>query len=64
MTPAETVRGSLGLTPGGATFVPGIAEGGVHLLSVMDAAGAARYTVHLPAPGLSITYHGTCTASE
>ncbi|MEE4118253.1 MAG: hypothetical protein V2I65_04490 [Paracoccaceae bacterium] len=64
VTPDETVRGSLGLTPGGATFVLGIAEGGVHLLTVMDADGTARYTVHLPGPGLSITYHGTCTASE
>lgn len=67
MTPAETVRGTLGLTLGGATFVLGIAEGGVHLLTLMDEAGAARYTVHLPGPagpGLSITYHGICTASE
>jgi len=64
VTPAETVRGTLGLTLGGATFVLGIAEGGVHLLTLMDEAGAARYTVHLPGPGLSITYHGICTASE
>jgi hypothetical protein len=64
VTPAETVAGRLGVTPGGATFVIGVSEGGVHLLTVMDEDGAARYTVHLPGPGLSVTYHGTCTASE
>ena len=52
------------MTPGGATFVFGMDEGGVHLLTIMDAAGTARYTVHLPGSGLSVTYHGTCTASE
>ena len=58
------MRGRLGVTPGGATFAFGIDEGGVHLLTIMDAAGTARYTVHLPGSGLSVTYHGTCTASE
>lgn len=64
VTPAGPVEGRLGVTPGGASFVLGVASGGVHLLTVMDARGTARYTAHLAGAGLAITYHGTCTASE
>jgi len=32
----------------------------VHLLTLMDPAGTARYTAHLAGAGLAITYHGAC----
>ena len=62
VTPAETVEGRLGVTPSGATFAVGIAGSAVHLLTIVDDAGAARYTVHLAGAGLAITYHGQCGA--
>jgi len=62
VTPAETVEGRLGITPSGATFAVGIADSAVHLLTVMDDDGAARYTVHLAGAGLAITYQGQCGA--
>jgi hypothetical protein len=59
-TPAETLGGRVGLTGDGAPFVVAITDGAVHLLTVMDAAGSARYTVHLAGAGMAITYLGRC----
>ena len=61
-TPAETLEGRVGLTPSGASFVVATSGEGVHLLTLMDPAGTARYTVHLAAAGLAITYHGACVS--
>ena len=60
VTPAETVEGRLGVTPGGATFALALTDDAVHLLTIMNAAGEARYTLHLADAGLAITYHGQC----
>ena len=59
-TPAETLAGRVGLTGGGTPFVVAVTDGAVHLLTVMDAAGTARYTVHLAGAGLAVTYLGRC----
>jgi hypothetical protein len=62
--PGGAVEGQLGLTPAGATLAIAIAPEGVHLLSVLDAEGTARFTQHLTgdgtAPGRAITYLGYC----
>ena len=60
VTPAETLAGRVGLTVDGAPFVVAVTDGAVHLLTVMDAAGSARYTVHLAGAGMAITYLGRC----
>ena len=57
------VRGTVSFAPSGATYFFGVGERDLHLLTVMGPAGAARYTVHLPAAGMAITYHGTCEAA-
>jgi hypothetical protein len=54
------VAGSLSFTPSGATYFFAVGERATHLLTVMGPAGETRYTVHLPAAGMAITYHGTC----
>ena len=59
-TPAETLSGRVGLTGGGAPFVVAVTDGAVHLLTMMDAAGTARYTVHLAGAGMAVTYLGRC----
>jgi hypothetical protein len=62
--PGGSVQGQLGLTPAGATLALAIAPEGVHLLSVMDADGTARFTKHLTGEGTTppraITYLGHC----
>jgi hypothetical protein len=61
--PDGPVEGQLGLTPSGATLAIAIAGDGVHLLTVMDADGTARYTRHVtPAdgPGHAVTWLGHC----
>lgn len=59
-TPSRDIEARLGLTPEGAMVVLGIGPGGVHLLTLMDEAGTARYTTHLPGAGMALTYLGTC----
>lgn len=61
-TPSADIEARLGLTQEGATVAVGIAPGAVHLLTLMDAEGTARYTVHLPGAGMAITYLGRCAA--
>jgi hypothetical protein len=60
LTPSGDIEARLGLTPEGATVLVGITSGGVHLLTLMDEAGTARYTAHLAGAGMALTYLGTC----
>jgi hypothetical protein len=57
---AGDVAGEVSFTPSGATYFLAVGERATHLLTVMGPAGETRYTVHLPAAGMAITYHGTC----
>jgi hypothetical protein len=60
--PDGPVEGQLGLTPSGATLAIAIARDGVHLLTVTDAEGTARYTRHETGgeAGRAITWLGHC----
>jgi len=57
-TDAETVPVAWA-AEGAALAAFGASASGFHMLS-FDAAGAARYSAHLPDAGLSVHYVGTC----
>ncbi len=60
VTPSETITPGYRLDTDTATSFAA-AQGGQHHLLSVDGEGNARYSVHLPAAGLSILYLGTCT---
>lgn len=58
VTDAETIPVTWAAS-GAALAAFGASASGFHMLS-FDAAGAARYSAHLPAAELSLVYLGTC----